>query len=145
MALRALCESAGTTVASVFRLVIEGSLHIDWWEPLDLESKSEHHAGRPLDLAFSVRGKKDVTERSAPGHQYQDRADELLNPLKVHRQQLAASKHGNCRMVQIHQFTEDEPLYQFIRNELVFERSTADQHPGNQHSSLQLDRALAMY
>ena len=47
-----------TPVQSVFRLVIDGSLHIDWWKPLGLESKSEHHAGRPPDLAFSVRGER---------------------------------------------------------------------------------------
>jgi hypothetical protein len=39
MTLRALCETSGTTVPTVFRLVIEGAVHIDWWQPLGLESK----------------------------------------------------------------------------------------------------------
>jgi hypothetical protein len=37
--LRTLCEISGTVVPSVLRLVIEGALHIDWWDPLCLESK----------------------------------------------------------------------------------------------------------
>jgi len=33
-----LCTSAGAQVHSVLRLVLEGSLHIDWWKPLGLRS-----------------------------------------------------------------------------------------------------------
>jgi hypothetical protein len=39
LTLRGLCETSGTAVPSVLRLVIEGALHIDWWEPLGMESK----------------------------------------------------------------------------------------------------------
>lgn len=39
MTLRTLCDTSGTAVPSVLRLVIEGKLHVDWWEPLGLESK----------------------------------------------------------------------------------------------------------
>ena len=39
LTLRALSEASGTAVPSVLRLVIEGALHIDWCEPLGLESK----------------------------------------------------------------------------------------------------------
>ena len=39
MTLRTLCETSGTAVPSIFRLVIEQKLHVDWWEPLGLESK----------------------------------------------------------------------------------------------------------
>jgi len=37
--LRTLCETSGAAVPIVLRLVIEGTLHIDWWEPLGLDSK----------------------------------------------------------------------------------------------------------
>jgi hypothetical protein len=37
--LRTLCKSSGTSVPIVLRLVIEGALHIDWWEPISLDSK----------------------------------------------------------------------------------------------------------
>jgi hypothetical protein len=37
--LRTLCEAAGTAVPSVLKLVLDGVVHVDWWEPLDLESK----------------------------------------------------------------------------------------------------------
>ena len=37
--LRTLCQAAGTAVPSVLRLVLDGALHIDWWEPLGLDSK----------------------------------------------------------------------------------------------------------
>jgi hypothetical protein len=36
--LRRFCEHP-TAVQSVLRLVLDGKLHIDWWEPLDLDSK----------------------------------------------------------------------------------------------------------
>ena len=39
VSLRALAETAGITVQSVLRLVLDGTLHIDWWEPLSLESR----------------------------------------------------------------------------------------------------------
>jgi hypothetical protein len=32
-------ETPGIAVQSVLRLVLEGSLHIDWWEPLTLDSR----------------------------------------------------------------------------------------------------------
>jgi hypothetical protein len=32
-------ERPGITVQSVLRLVLEGALHIDWWEPLTLDSR----------------------------------------------------------------------------------------------------------
>jgi hypothetical protein len=37
--LSTVCQAAGTAVPSVLRLVLDGALHIDWWEPLGLESK----------------------------------------------------------------------------------------------------------
>lgn len=37
--LRKLCQAAGAAVPTVLRLVLDGALHIDWWEPLGLESK----------------------------------------------------------------------------------------------------------
>jgi hypothetical protein len=37
--LHTLCQAAGTAVPSVLRLVLDGALHIDWWEPLGLDSK----------------------------------------------------------------------------------------------------------
>lgn len=37
--LRTLCETPGIAIQSVFRLVLEGALHIDWWEPLTLDSR----------------------------------------------------------------------------------------------------------
>jgi hypothetical protein len=36
--LRTFFETPGITVQSVLRLVLEGALHIDWWEPLSLDS-----------------------------------------------------------------------------------------------------------
>lgn len=33
-----LCTSAGADVHSVLRLVLDGSLHIDWWKPLGMRS-----------------------------------------------------------------------------------------------------------
>jgi hypothetical protein len=32
-------ESEGMTVPSVLRLVLDGTLHIDWWEPFGLHSR----------------------------------------------------------------------------------------------------------
>jgi len=37
--LRTFSETPGIAVQSVLRLVLDGTLHIDWWEPLDLESR----------------------------------------------------------------------------------------------------------
>lgn len=37
--LRALHATRGTTVQSVLRLVLDGMLHVDWWEPLTLDSR----------------------------------------------------------------------------------------------------------
>ena len=37
--LRALLETPGITVQSALRLVLEGALHIDWWEPLTADSR----------------------------------------------------------------------------------------------------------
>jgi hypothetical protein len=37
--LRAFLESPGITLQSVLRLVLEGALHINWWEPLMLDSR----------------------------------------------------------------------------------------------------------
>ncbi|HEV2174449.1 MAG TPA: TnsA endonuclease N-terminal domain-containing protein [Nitrospira sp.] len=34
-----LSETSGVPVQSVLRLVLEGVIHIDWWEPLRLESR----------------------------------------------------------------------------------------------------------
>jgi len=37
--LRVLCETSKTPIQTVLRLVLDGTLHIDWWEPLGLGSK----------------------------------------------------------------------------------------------------------
>ena len=37
--LRELCKTSNVSVPSVLRLVLAGALHIDWWKPLDLESR----------------------------------------------------------------------------------------------------------
>lgn len=37
--LQTLSETSETSVPCVLRLVIEGALHIDWWEPLGMKSK----------------------------------------------------------------------------------------------------------
>lgn len=37
--LHKLCEISEVPVQSVLRLVLDGSIHIDWWEPLRLESR----------------------------------------------------------------------------------------------------------
>jgi hypothetical protein len=39
LGLRTLSESAETTVPAVLRLVLDGTLCLDWWEPLGLESR----------------------------------------------------------------------------------------------------------
>ena len=36
--LHTFSEIPGITIPSVLRLVLDGTLHIDWWEPLDLQS-----------------------------------------------------------------------------------------------------------
>ena len=37
--LRGLCKISNVSLQSVLRLVLAGALHIDWWEPLDLDSR----------------------------------------------------------------------------------------------------------
>ena len=37
--LRTFCETSGTSVQTVLRLVFDGTFHIDWWKPLSLDSK----------------------------------------------------------------------------------------------------------
>jgi hypothetical protein len=37
--LRKLCEISEVSVQSVLRLVLAGAIHIDWWEPLGLDSR----------------------------------------------------------------------------------------------------------
>jgi len=37
--LRTLCEASKVASQTVLRLVLDGTLHIDWWEPLGLDSK----------------------------------------------------------------------------------------------------------
>lgn len=39
LTVRTLSETPGMTVPGVLRLVLDGTLHIDWWEPLCLDSK----------------------------------------------------------------------------------------------------------
>ena len=39
LSLRAVSETPGMTAAAVLRLVLDGILHIDWWEPLRLDSR----------------------------------------------------------------------------------------------------------
>jgi len=39
LSLRTFCETLRMTIPSVLRLVLDGTLHIDWWEPLGLNSK----------------------------------------------------------------------------------------------------------
>ncbi len=64
----------------------------------------------------------------------------ILQKLADNNWQLQNTETGEwCR------FTEDELLDQFARNELVFDRSTPDQHSGDQDGSVRLDRALPGY
>ena len=64
----------------------------------------------------------------------------ILQKLADNNWQLQNTETGEwCR------FTEDELLDQFARNELVFDRSTPDQHSGDHDGSVQLDRALTTY
>ena len=37
--LRTFCETKGITVQIVLRLVLDGTVHINWWEPLTLDSR----------------------------------------------------------------------------------------------------------
>ena len=37
--LRTVSDTPGMTAAAVLRLVLDGILHIDWWEPLRLDSR----------------------------------------------------------------------------------------------------------
>lgn len=39
LSLRTFCETPGMTIPSVLRLVLDGTLHVNWWEPLGLNSK----------------------------------------------------------------------------------------------------------
>ena len=39
MSLRTFYETPGITVPGVLRLVLDGTLYVDWWEPLGLNSK----------------------------------------------------------------------------------------------------------
>jgi hypothetical protein len=39
LTLQAVTETPGMTAAAVLRLVLDGILHIDWWEPLRLDSR----------------------------------------------------------------------------------------------------------
>jgi hypothetical protein len=36
---RELCKVSNAAVESVLRLVLDGTLHVDWWEQLGLDSK----------------------------------------------------------------------------------------------------------
>ena len=38
LTLRTVSETPGTTVPAVLRVVLDGALHIDWWEPLGMNS-----------------------------------------------------------------------------------------------------------
>lgn len=39
MSLRTLCQASKTAVQTALRLVLDGTLHIDWWQPLELDSR----------------------------------------------------------------------------------------------------------
>ena len=39
LTLRTVSKTPGMTVPAVLRLVLDGALHIDWWEPLGLDSR----------------------------------------------------------------------------------------------------------
>jgi TnsA endonuclease N terminal len=39
LSLRTVCETPGKTVPSVLRLVLDGTLHINWWEPFGLDAR----------------------------------------------------------------------------------------------------------
>jgi hypothetical protein len=39
LSLRTFCEAPGLTIPSVLRLVLDGVLYINWWEPISLDSK----------------------------------------------------------------------------------------------------------
>jgi len=42
LTLRTVSETSGMTVPAVLRLVLDGVLHIDWWNPLGLDSTVSH-------------------------------------------------------------------------------------------------------
>jgi hypothetical protein len=42
MPLRTVSKSSGVAVPTVLRLVLDGTLHIDWWKPLGLDSMVSH-------------------------------------------------------------------------------------------------------
>jgi hypothetical protein len=59
-----LCKASDASIQSVLRLVLDGALHIDWWEPLSVNSKvSRVPIGRqiwpcvPLPQAPSLEGR----------------------------------------------------------------------------------------
>jgi hypothetical protein len=39
LSVRTFSETEGMTVPGVLRLVLDGTLHIDWWEPFGLDSR----------------------------------------------------------------------------------------------------------
>jgi hypothetical protein len=72
--LHAFRETPGITLQSILRMVLEGTLHVDWWEPLTLASRvSITPIGRqvwplpPLYLNGAVRGRSHVAERTQEG------------------------------------------------------------------------------
>jgi hypothetical protein len=64
--LRVLCEIQGIAIQSILRMVLDGALHVDWWEPITLDSEvstapvgpqvwpSPPHGVQPSNCAWSM-------------------------------------------------------------------------------------------
>lgn len=56
LGLRTLCQTRGIAVQSVLRMVLDGALHINWWEPITLDSKISSVPVGPQVWPFPPRG-----------------------------------------------------------------------------------------
>ena len=64
--LRILCDIQGIAIQSILRMVLDGTLHLDWWEPITLDSEvstapigpqvwpSPSHGVQPSNCAWSI-------------------------------------------------------------------------------------------
>jgi hypothetical protein len=81
--LGAFRDTSGMTVQGVLRLVLDGTLHIDWWEPLGLGSRvSIVPIGRQVSSAgvrVNAFQGKDVTLQTEKGPTRKDRGERVPN------------------------------------------------------------------
>jgi putative transposase len=146
--LQTLRETPGITVQSVLRLVLDSTLHIDWWEPLTLGSRvSFTPIGRqvwpcPMPESSVVLGGTMSLHSLRKGHQIRIGPSELVIS---HRLTERSWQLQNIATGEWSTFNEDELLDRFANNELSFVVRGERPRLSTERLDVKLQRDLSTY